>query len=79
MLLKMSFYNECLSSLTLQESNPTYTYTRCLEYYSRVQDFCLTLFSQVAVFPFFSSSDRTPQQRRNQADSVHRELQNRSV
>lgn len=53
MLLKMSFYNECLSSLTLQESNPTYTYTRCLEYYSRVQDFCLTLFSQVAVFPSF--------------------------
>ena len=43
----MSFYNECLSSLNLQEFNPSSTYTRCLEYYSRVQDFCLTLFSQV--------------------------------
>lgn len=47
MMLKMSFFNECLSSLTLQDSNVTYTYTNCLEYYSRVQDFCLTLFGNV--------------------------------
>ena len=47
MMLKMSFFNECLSSLTLQDSNVTYTYTHCLEYYLRVQNFCLTLFGDV--------------------------------
>lgn len=47
MMLKMSFFNECLASLTLQESNAIYAYTRCLEYYSRVQDYCLSLFTKV--------------------------------
>ena len=46
-MLKMSFFNECLSSLSIQESNALYSYTRCLEYYSRVQDYCLSLFSDV--------------------------------
>ena len=46
-MLKMSFFNECLSSLSMQDSNALYAYTRCLEYYSRVQDFCLSLFSDV--------------------------------
>lgn len=46
-MLKMSFFNECLSSLNIQDSNALYAYTRCLEYYSRVQDFCLSLFSDV--------------------------------
>ena len=47
MMLKMSFFNECLASLTLQESNALYAYTRCLEYYTRVQDYCLSLFTKV--------------------------------
>lgn len=47
MMLKMSFFNECLTSLTLQESNASYAYTRCLEYYTRVQDYCLSLFTKV--------------------------------
>ena len=46
-MLKMSFFNECLSSLNIQDSNALYAYTRCLEYYSRVQDFCLSLFSDM--------------------------------
>lgn len=49
MMLKMSFFNECLSSLTLQDNNASYTYNRCLEYYSRVQDYCISLFSDVAI------------------------------
>ena len=47
MMLKMSFFNECLASLTLQESSALYAYTRCLEYYTRVQDYCLSLFTKV--------------------------------
>ena len=48
-MLKMSFFNECLSSLSIQDSSALYSYTRCLEYYSRVQDFCLSLFSDVCL------------------------------
>ena len=47
MMLKMCFVDECLSSLTLQDNNASYTYNRCLEYYSRVQDYCISLFSDV--------------------------------
>ena len=47
MMLKMCFFNECLSSLTLQDNNASYTYNRFLEYYSRVQDYCISLFSDV--------------------------------
>lgn len=46
-MLKMSFFNECLSSLNLQESNAIYSYNRCLEHYLRVQDYCISLFSEV--------------------------------
>lgn len=46
-MLKMSFFNECLSSLNLQESNAIYSYNRCLDHYLRVQDYCISLFSKV--------------------------------
>ena len=49
-MLKMSFFNECLSNLNLQESNKIYAYTRCLDYYTRVQDYCISLFADVTLF-----------------------------
>ena len=56
MMLKMCFFNECLSSLTLQDNNVSHTYNRCLEYSSRVQDCCISLFSEVHSLYYYSYS-----------------------
>ena len=78
MMLKMSFFNECLSSLNLQESNAIYAYTRCLDYYSRVQDFCLSLFSKVGLWAAFYLDERS-EQRGDLPDLLHHQLQDHSV